>query len=187
MQRNQPSLERRTSSAFTLWLRTGKWVPAQLADPALEVKFNPYHDPRNGQFTFKDGVGGTVAMTPQPKAPHQRAQGNGSWGSDFNVGGGGSAGGAGASGTGYWFNPQELAKLRRRYPHNTFHMASPGDSWDSGAATRPPRVGPESHEPRAGRSEIAARPNGAAAVSGDLPAGADASAESGFRNVSSHD
>lgn len=41
---------------FAMWLRTGK-VP--IADAAsadgVEFKFNPYHDPRNGRFTFAPG------------------------------------------------------------------------------------------------------------------------------------
>jgi hypothetical protein len=42
------SAERR---AFEHYLRTGRRLPA----PAPERKFNPYHDPRNGQFTFAPG------------------------------------------------------------------------------------------------------------------------------------
>jgi hypothetical protein len=38
--------------AFRLYLRTGQRVRA---GDAVEVKFNPYHDPRNGQFTFAPG------------------------------------------------------------------------------------------------------------------------------------
>lgn len=34
--------------AFAHYLRTGR-------RPELELKFNPYHDPRNGQFTFAPG------------------------------------------------------------------------------------------------------------------------------------
>ena len=37
--------------AFELYLRTGRLVRAE----APERKFNPYHDPRNGQFTFAPG------------------------------------------------------------------------------------------------------------------------------------
>jgi hypothetical protein len=42
------SAERR---AFEHYLRTGRRLPT----PAPERKFNPYHDPRNGQFTFAPG------------------------------------------------------------------------------------------------------------------------------------
>lgn len=58
--------------AFLFWIRTGR----RMAEPfaaQVERKFNPWHDPRNGQFTFGPG------------------------GADFQ-GGGGRTGGAGASG-----------------------------------------------------------------------------------------
>ncbi|MEH3103052.1 MAG: hypothetical protein PGN12_04020 [Sphingomonas phyllosphaerae] len=41
---------------FSVWLRTGR-RPTRTAD-GIELKFNPCHDPRNGQFTF--GPGGTT-------------------------------------------------------------------------------------------------------------------------------
>lgn len=40
--------------AFGRWLRTGHRPTVRLAD-GTELKFNPYHDPRNGQFTFAPG------------------------------------------------------------------------------------------------------------------------------------
>jgi hypothetical protein len=40
--------------AFRVWLRTGKLPPVRSAD-GLELKFNPYHDPLNGRFTFAPG------------------------------------------------------------------------------------------------------------------------------------
>ena len=39
------------SSAFSWWLRTGKLPPA-LSPDGLELKFNPWHDPADGRFTF---------------------------------------------------------------------------------------------------------------------------------------
>jgi hypothetical protein len=39
--------------AFNWWLRTGRWPARTTA--GIELKFNPYHDPRNGQFTFAPG------------------------------------------------------------------------------------------------------------------------------------
>lgn len=45
------SLERQ---AFTFWLRTGRLPPPRAAD-GRELKFNPYHDPDNGRFTFAPG------------------------------------------------------------------------------------------------------------------------------------
>jgi hypothetical protein len=40
--------------AYSHWLRTGRWVRPYGPD-GRELKFNPYHDPRNGQFTFAPG------------------------------------------------------------------------------------------------------------------------------------
>ena len=40
--------------AFSHWIRTGQWLSDPDAD-GIEHKFNPYHDPRNGQFTFAPG------------------------------------------------------------------------------------------------------------------------------------
>lgn len=40
--------------AFSHWMRTGIWPGAPDAG-GIEHKFNPYHDPRNGQFTFAPG------------------------------------------------------------------------------------------------------------------------------------
>lgn len=40
--------------AFSHWVRTGIWPGDPDAD-RVEHKFNPYHDPRNGQFTFAPG------------------------------------------------------------------------------------------------------------------------------------
>jgi len=41
---------------FSTWMRTGR-LPAERSG-ALELKFNPYHDPRNGRFTFAPGGAG---------------------------------------------------------------------------------------------------------------------------------
>jgi len=41
-------------AAFEYYLRTGRRLSPQ-GDPEVEVKFNPYHDPRNGRFTFAPG------------------------------------------------------------------------------------------------------------------------------------
>ncbi|WP_375392991.1 DNA/RNA non-specific endonuclease [uncultured Sphingomonas sp.] len=65
------------------------------------MKFNPNHDPANGQFTFAGGAGGA-----RPSKPPRRNQGRESWGDGiFHGGGGGTSGGGGASGT--WSDPQE--------------------------------------------------------------------------------
>lgn len=39
--------------AFAIWIRTGR-LP-MVDDDGVERKFNPYHDPRNGRFTFAPG------------------------------------------------------------------------------------------------------------------------------------
>ncbi len=54
------------SSAFLWWLRTGKLPPA-LSPDGLEIKFNPWHDPEDGRFTFagagrRYAAGGTDAV-----------------------------------------------------------------------------------------------------------------------------
>ena len=41
----------RTSSAFSWWLRTGG-LPLAVSPDGLELKFNPWHDPADGRFTF---------------------------------------------------------------------------------------------------------------------------------------
>lgn len=49
-----PQLESKSAErrAFEIYLRTGKRLARR---DAPECKFNPYHDPRNGQFTFAPG------------------------------------------------------------------------------------------------------------------------------------
>lgn len=37
--------------AFRFWLRTGRW-PLVRNDEGMEFKFNPWHDPKDGRFTF---------------------------------------------------------------------------------------------------------------------------------------
>jgi hypothetical protein len=41
--------------AFDYYLRTGRRSPTAANRIDVEYKFNPYHDPRNGQFTFAPG------------------------------------------------------------------------------------------------------------------------------------
>ena len=52
-------------NAFSRWLRMGK-VPSALSPDGLELKFNPWHDPADGRFTFagagrRYGAGGVDA------------------------------------------------------------------------------------------------------------------------------
>lgn len=44
--------EQEKTQAFAFWIRTGRW-PVAIDRGGIELKFNPYHDPRNGQFTFE--------------------------------------------------------------------------------------------------------------------------------------
>ncbi len=70
-----------------MWLRTGRWPVARGAD-GTELKFNPWHDPKDGRFTFANSGN----------------YGGGGWGDGgFSGGGGGGSGGGGASGN--WQDP----------------------------------------------------------------------------------
>jgi hypothetical protein len=42
----------RERQRFRLYLRTGR---RRLPDDDIELKFNPYHDPKDGRFTFGPG------------------------------------------------------------------------------------------------------------------------------------
>ncbi len=48
----KPELKSVERIAFEFYLRTGKRLTMP---PAPERKFNPYHDPRDGRFTFAPG------------------------------------------------------------------------------------------------------------------------------------
>lgn len=65
---------------FSAWLRTGRFPPVQNAD-IVEFKFNPWHDPKDGRFTFANS--GQFHGRGSGQAPSH----------------GGGFGGAGASGT----------------------------------------------------------------------------------------
>lgn len=45
------TLQTRTFSAFSLWRRTGR-LPRPVDPEGTELKFNPWHDPADGRFTF---------------------------------------------------------------------------------------------------------------------------------------
>lgn len=71
--------------AFSVWLRSGRLPSVRSAD-GIELKFNPWHDPESGRFTFA-GAGRHY----------------GQWGGGgFPGGGGGKGGGGGATGSGDW-------------------------------------------------------------------------------------
>lgn len=88
-------LAREPQSHFSIWLRTGL-LPVAVNDGGVEAKFNPWHDPANGQFTFANS--GRYFAPPSGKP---------------FVGGGGSFGGGGASGD--WTDgPARPSPPRRR-------------------------------------------------------------------------
>lgn len=122
----------RTMSAFEMYLRTGKRPQMSGLDEDVEVKFNPWHDPDDGRFTFKrqgtqyargrqqpgpkariGGDGATESgssspqrakqLQPKPSAPDKPRNIPKGWGKGgFQGGGGGSFSGGGASATGTW-------------------------------------------------------------------------------------
>lgn len=72
--------------AFPIWLRTGK-LPSHSKGDGIECKFNPWHDPKDGRFTFA--------------------------GAGRYHGGGGSFGGGGATGTWKRSQPQHVASPKK--------------------------------------------------------------------------
>lgn len=96
-------------SAFSMWLRTGRISQADEAEN-FECKFNPWHDPANGRFTFA----GTGRYYGPP-----RALPSGGASQPFR-GRGGSFGGGGGSGTGTYPRSgpglHALAPVRRGLP-----------------------------------------------------------------------
>lgn len=77
----------RPRSAFEIYLRTGRRVATP--DDTLQLKFNPWHDPKDGRFTFAHHgryFGGNAASNSRPPTAAFR-------------GGGGRFGGGGAGGS----------------------------------------------------------------------------------------
>lgn len=83
--------------AFSIWLRTGRLSSVATAD-GVELKFNPWHDPEDGRFTFA-GSGQSYG---------QSASGG------FRGEGGGSGGGGGASPHEAWLRGSGSASNQRR-------------------------------------------------------------------------
>ncbi|MDP1027677.1 DNA/RNA non-specific endonuclease [Sphingomonas sp. KR1UV-12] len=132
--------------AFGVWLRTGR-LPAIRGEDGLELKFNPWHDPENGRFTFAGtgrmgvGMADTAGLVPRPSRPvprnptdrAARKPAPGTWGGGgFTGGGGGDFGGAGATGAG-WDGPM------RTYPPSppAVSARSQSSAAKSGASARP--------------------------------------------------
>lgn len=66
-----------SNTDFAFWMRTGlrrQSLPAA----EVEAKFNPWHDPQNGQFTYRQsgryfgGGGATVTWLAKPKLQPRR-------------------------------------------------------------------------------------------------------------------
>jgi len=61
------NLKKDGRTAFSIWMRTGRW-PRPTNGRNLELKFNPWHDPRDGRFTFgPDGPRPKDQDKPAPK------------------------------------------------------------------------------------------------------------------------
>lgn len=73
--------------AFPIWLRTGR-LPSRSKSDGIECKFNPWHDPEDGRFTFA--------------------------GTGRYHGGGGSFGGGGATGTWKRSQPKPISATQKR-------------------------------------------------------------------------
>ena len=72
-----PSVELKSLArlAFAHYLRTGQCLPESAFGPARvrrEVKFNPFHDPRDGRFTFATGGGLAAGVAARPERRRSR-------------------------------------------------------------------------------------------------------------------
>ena len=63
---SEPSLANFETALFGHYLRTGQHLHGEAAERFLELKFNPYHDPDDGRFTFATGSGHLAAKAPYP-------------------------------------------------------------------------------------------------------------------------
>lgn len=141
---------RKTVSNFEFWLRTGRLVTGAGADQT-EAKFNPWHDPTNGQFTFAGG--GTSSGRPSPtrlaKPPTPKPI----------RAGGGSNGGGGASGDWVPNSPWRQTPHRpARVDGRQFGGGGASGSWPTPSPSRPqpPRSTP--HRPSAPPTKPAVHP-----------------------------
>lgn len=87
--------------AFPIWLRTGK-LPSRSKGDGIECKFNPWHDPEDGRFTFA--------------------------GTGRYYGGGGSFGGGGATGTWKRSQPKPIPATQKRASAATVPSGQSNDS-----------------------------------------------------------
>ena len=89
--------------AFGKWLRTGFWAFDPAAE-AAETKYNHWHDPRSGRFTFAGAGRHDGSSEARTRGRHTGGGGSqGSWDEPGFDAGGGNFGGGGARGT--WQDP----------------------------------------------------------------------------------
>ncbi|SEJ78389.1 hypothetical protein SAMN05428950_103157 [Sphingomonas sp. OV641] len=123
-----PDNERRR--AFSIWLRTGRFPSLRNAE-GIELKFNPWHDPETGCFTFV-GAGRHY----------------GQWGAGgFPGGGGGKSGGGGATGSGDW-----SARSSRPRSQNSANRAVSNDRTRTSQGNHAAAPKSSAHKPSAQRA-----------------------------------
>lgn len=150
--------------AFSMWLRTGR-LPGWLKLGRAEFKFNPWHDPDDGRFTFAGsgryfapGSGGTARGNTAAHTDRRRRR-TASDGAG-HAGGGNGPGGGGGDGMG---------KPKPKLPFGGFRGGNTGGagatgSWDGPAVgAQPSRASPTS-KPRA--NVAATRPDATAGTAG---------------------
>lgn len=119
--------------AYVGWLRTGRWPVPQGAD-GTELKFNPWHDPKDGRFTSAgagqrsggSALGKSTSRSAQPvrnprgqqpqtiPSVRQRPTASGGWGDGgFTGPGGGDFAGSGATGYVNWPAPRRPSNNRQ--------------------------------------------------------------------------
>lgn len=106
--------------AFSIWLRTGR-LPSAREPDGIELKFNPWHDPETGRFTFV-GAGRHY----------------GDWGGGGLSGGGGGKGGGGGA-TGSWDQPARPPRAKSQRPARRVTSGEPtrtASQSDRGAAPK---------------------------------------------------
>lgn len=141
--------------AFSFWLRTGR-LPRWAGGGTAEVKFNPWHDPDNGRFTFA-GTGryfgrGSSSRAKQPgDASFSRNRRDPSFGG-FGGGGQGFNGG-GADGS--WDEPKP--EPGKDEPYGGY---GGGSSNGGGASGSWPAPEPDSQRGRGRQTRRGRSPNG---------------------------
>lgn len=131
MQReDENSVAGASPSAFAIYLRTGRRTWSGRAGRSMEYKFNPYHDPKDGKFTFATGGGIATGWAGHQSNSRGRSAEDG-------FGGGGSSDGGDATGNSPDPRRQQPNNNDPRDPRNyTVHTVKAGDSLAKIAALR---------------------------------------------------